>query len=189
MRIDQNDLRWFALRCQPQKEQTAVRVLRTQDLLVCIPTETRWRRRGHYDKVKTERKFAAMPGYVLIGWGPGEIPWWSALRFAVITSVVGYRPPASKNDPHPKFQPLQLETLEVERMLEKDLLTAPGFYKFMRTWGEYNPGDQVRVVNGPYEGWESKVVAVRDGEAIIRLTVLGAERDVSVPAQNLEKAA
>lgn len=188
---ERGELRWYALRTAPQKEQTTVRILRAQDLLVCVPTETRWRKRHHYDKSKTERRFVAMPGYVLIGWsGAGPIPWWSALRFAVVKSVVGYRPPATKDEPFPHLRPLQLDTKTVGRMLEKDLLTAPSFYRFQRTWGEYNPNDRVRVVAGPFEGFESKVVAVSsEGEARIMIDILGAQREVVVPAEYIEKAA
>lgn len=183
------ELRWYALRTEPQKERTAISILRAQNLLVSLPVEERYRKISHYRKSKVSKQYPVMPGYILIGWGPGKIPWWSALRFRVVTGVIACTPPGSKDDRHPKPVPSEIPRAQARRMLEKDILTAPSFYRFQRTWGEYNPGDDVRVVGGVYEGWQSKVIAVSGDEATILLPLFGSDQRVKVGADQLEKVA
>lgn len=187
--IVRDTLRWFALRTGPQEEQLAIRILRRQDLLVSLPVEERYRKENRYKKGKVAKQYPIMPGYILIGWGPGPIPWWSALRFRIIKGVISITPPPSKDDRYPAPIPSEIPHMQANRMLEKDVLTAPSFYKFQRTWGEYNPGDEVRVVAGAYEGWQTKVIAVSGREAKILLPLFGSDKEVTVPADHLEKAA
>lgn len=185
--IEPESLRWFVLRCEPRKDESAVRVLDRHGIPAAIPTTPRERRlRGRIYRWRTP----VMPGYVLVGFpGEGEIPWWDVMRFGVLRSVVTV-------DGRPAQVPWRTTYTEdgevrrggVERLLADLEAIRTGAAKYLRR-ERLAAGGRVRIEAGPFAGFEGRLADMTDGEATVLVDLFGRLTPVRSPVDDLAEAA
>lgn len=186
--IEPEALRWFVVRCAPQKEETVVRVFDLCGIPAAIPTTPRERiRRGRMLRWREP----VAPSYVLVGFpGDGEIPWWDVLKFGVVRSAVG-------NNGKPMQVPWRTTFQKdgvvkrggVEALLPDLDAIRVGAAKYVRMWRQYDVNDSVRVKDGPFGGFEGKVQSITDSEISVLLNIFGRQTPLQLSVGDVVKAA
>lgn len=175
-------LRWFALRCAPQKEKVATSILQRLGYIAVTPTEERLRYRHRFDKMNQERKplsYAVLPGCLFVAVSNrGDL--WRLVNFNFISSVVGV------NGRYAEFDPDKLLPFLFQR---RDLSSLPAYYKYMRRGYEFDKGDAVHINRGMLANSTLKVAEITGREAVFLVPMLGKVQRVHVDVADCEKAA
>ncbi|MFT6461015.1 MAG: transcription antitermination factor NusG [Maricaulis maris] len=180
------DLDWYLIRVPSGKEFVAERILDDAGLIVFVPTETKFRKVNRMAKTKTEMRFALIPGYCLIGIYRGDAKtvdaqWANLFRFRLVREVIGH-------DGRPMVLPYrQVRALLVRH--SRGEFNAPDSQRWMRTYREFEAGDRVEILEGPFEGHVAEVTEIRGQQARMVLRLFGAERAVDIPVIALGRAA
>lgn len=188
--IEPENLRWFVLRVESQKEEALIRVMDLLGIPAAIPTLQRERvRRGRILRWRAP----VASGYVLIGFpGKDDIPWHEIERFRIIYDVVRYA-----NSGNPVQVPWACKYLSggeladggVKTLLADFEAIRIGAAKYLRARPLIDTNDKVRVQNGPFTGFEGKVQEVVGGAAIVLLNILGRQTPANMPLEQIERAA
>ena len=185
--IEPENLRWFVLRCAPQKEETIVRVFDLWGIPAAIPTTPREKiRRG---KLLKWREPVA-PSYVLVGFpGLGPIPWYDVLRFQLVRSIV-----ANHGEPmQVPFRTTYCDKGEIKRGGVETLIPdmdaiRVGAAEFMLNW-RYATDETIRIEAGPFAGFEGKVQNCNDRDVSVLISILGRETPLQLSIGDVVKAA
>ena len=170
-------LLWVVCLVTPGAEAAVINRLALRGVLAWCPTATVYRRANRAARGKRLRVFPAAPGYVAVGLDPRFPRWVSVLACDGVRGFLG-----------PDGRPVVLSVAAVEALLGVSWV-APDAAKHMGSGWEFDVGDRVRVVDGPFEGAETAVLGIHGAEARVVLTVLGAAREVRVQLGVLAKAA
>lgn len=129
-------------------------------------------------RMKTEVPRAILPGWVFVGWPAGENMWrqLSECPGVIAVAKVDGRPAPISDSAVRSFA----------AQFGSGLVTAHERERYMRSRGEYAPGDTVRVVAGTFDGLEGQVVSVSRREAKILLPLFNSAREISIDAAMLE---
>tara|TARA_R110002073_G_scaffold120601_2_gene262655 strand:- start:5741 stop:6403 length:663 start_codon:yes stop_codon:yes gene_type:complete len=174
-------MQWFLARVPSQKEFVAEQILDDAGLIVFVPEETRFRRACGKAKRKREIRVALIPGYLMVAFPAGPVQWGNLLRFQLVRGLVGH-----------EGVPLHVPFGEVKRMLERHSageFRAPNVQQWMRTYREFEVGDQVEVLEGLYEGHVAEVTGLRGQNAMMVLNMFGGEIKAEIPMQALGRTA
>jgi transcription antitermination factor NusG len=185
--IEPENLRWYVLRCPPNKEESIVRVFDHAGIPAAIPTSPREKRcRGKLLKWRV----ANMPGYVLVGFpGRGEIPWYAVLRYGLIRSVVGFcGAPRQVPWTNTYMKDGAVKKGGVERLLPDFDAIRIGAAKFMRAMRAFEKGEGVRIEAGPFTGFQGRVSDVTETEATVLIELFGRQTPVQIPVGDAVKA-
>ncbi|MEM6898442.1 MAG: transcription termination/antitermination NusG family protein [Pseudomonadota bacterium] len=175
-----DNIRWFALRVVSQTELWVAKHLRWQGATAVVPVHRSWRRLHRYAKAKRPRERVLIPGYVWIALASPE-PWADVLCWDYVKSVVSFG-----------GDPLAMRTSQVKKILndeENDVFADNDLWKNMRSYGEYNLGDNVEFDHGPFSGYKGKVVDLNSKDARVLIEFFGTEREIKVPVDACVKAA
>jgi transcription antitermination factor NusG len=171
------NLRWFALRCAPQKEKLAVTILERLNFVAVTPTEPRLRKKTRFDKERNPIEYPVLPGCLFVGVeDKGHL--FRVVNFHFINSVVGI------NGRYAEFDPRLLMPF-----LNFSPETSPQYYKYMRTKHEFDIGDTVRLRTGAFRDAEMKVADIKGREAFFLIPLLGREHRFAMSVDDCEKAA
>jgi transcription antitermination factor NusG len=176
-----SELRWYALRCRPQRERMTAKILRYHGLVAEVKTERRLRRRTKWDKERKLRSFVAAPSYVFVAFDAGKpMPWHVVFSYHFVWSVVSVG-----------GVPAELNHEAVVRFLGyDDADKLPSYMKHFRTRGEtFRVGEEVIIGSGAFTDHRMRVEDIRDGEAKFITHLLGRTIEVSVPVDDCVKAA
>lgn len=178
-------LNWYALQVPPQKEFVAQKILRRYGLRTFVPVRVEYRHPSKKSRQlrlpKREVRMAVAPRYVLAGFERGRPLWFRLFNLPCISGVVAGL----------DGRPMLLPNKEVRRLIRRTAtgLNAPEAQKHMRTHREFSVGDDVRVMDGPFDGMVVPVVAIGGGFARLGMTLFGgAVDDIRVPLDVLEAA-
>lgn len=167
------DLRWYALRVLPQREDMVKKHLIYRGLKAYTKLEKRF---GKWVKGKrTEKEYVAAPGYVFVG--ASSNPWMEVHDCHLIRSVVSVN-----------GRPALLDARKLATFLEFDDFSLPDYFRFFRA-PPFQVGDTVRIDHPSYEGFELPVKDIRNHEVIFDLVMLGRTMELNVPVENCYKAA
>ena len=138
-----------------------------QDLIqaVVVPTEEKAEPKDGQMVVKT-RKMS--PGYVIVKMIITNESWYLVRNTQGVTGFVGHG-----------SDPIPLSTEEVRRMgIEKIQVNL-----------DLNPGDSIRVINGPFEGFMGEVEEVNEPKATVRakISMFGRETPVELEFAQIDK--
>ena len=178
-RLTNEGMRWYILVSTPQGDMAAQRILRDKGVYSIVPLDFRYRKASKYTKRKMRVVSPAMPGYLFVGMEEGEEDWPAILGLNVVRGVVGV-------DGCPK----PVDGCVVLAFLQSgaDKWSVPKEYKFMRSNKEFDIGDEVEIVVGPFSGQVTKVKAIEGSDAKIQLMVFGSTQDIAFPLDGLEAA-
>ena len=187
--IEPENLRWFVLRVESQKEESLIRVMDLLGIPAAIPTVPK-ERTGRGRVVRWRAPVAS--GYVLIGFpGAGPIPWHEITRFQIVYSPLRYE------NGNPVQVPWQctyddggkIKDGGVRTLLADFEAIRVGAAKYLRARPAFEVNDHVRVQDGPFTGFEGTLQGVVDGAAIVLLNILGRKTPAQMPMENLDRVA
>lgn len=154
------ELRWFALRVEPNKEEMTVRILENKSMLALFPTYEVERNLSRYVTRTITVERPSLMGYVFIAFPQDiELPWWAVRKIHLIRSVVCVC-----------GKPAQIDYDAMWR-----LFAPPGFFKAQVQIHKrvYGKGQKVKMTAGAFTGIKATVEDVTEDEAIVRLGLLG----------------
>lgn len=168
---------WYAGVTAPQKEFVAERVLKSLGVECFVPSRREWRRPNRYVGIKRGVHYPVVPRYVFLC--VEDANWKPVFQTGYVRGVL------SRNG-----EPLEISSGDLDK-LRKMGRTAPGAHRWMRTHREFQVGEYVRLVEGPFKDWEFQVLAIDEatGKAKIDADILGAKRSMVVDIEQAEKAA
>lgn len=171
---------WYIARVEPGKEETAELLLNARGVETYLPMQTVWRRPTKFHRNKMERRTALMVGYCFIGVRDHSL--WPAIRAcSLVHGLLG---------DERGFYRLNQEVVPGLRERFGEVIHAPRVQQWMTTYREFNAGDLVSIVNGPFRqsGVVFNVEKIRGNAAIILMHLFGALTEVKVPVAYLEAA-
>jgi transcriptional antiterminator RfaH len=163
-------LRWYAMKCKPNREKEVERRLRAIDLEVFLPwLRHRRRRRGHRE-------------WVLVPLFPGYL--FCRLELEVSGKAARYVPGVKD---FLKFGSHVAEITSdiIEQLRER----CPGGIAQINPLGNVMPGETVRIQEGPFAGVDAIFARVlKDSERVaVLLEILGRQTKIELPAEAIEK--
>lgn len=175
---------WFILRVTSQSEAVVVEILARRGITAFAPARSAWRRANRFAKRKQRRWFSLAPGYVFIAFTDGARPWDQVLDAPGLTAVRAVVGVAGR--------PAVIPEVVMARLCQRwgvGRFEAPAHHAYQPTRREYQVGDWVEVLEGPFAGLEARVEELTGARAKVLLTVLGGVSPVTVPAESLGAAA
>ncbi len=180
---------WYVFRCDshPKHQLLAASAVKSAGWNVYNPTHTDWRWSNKFTKArrrKVPQEYPLFPGYIFIRMSMLHIGPFFACKPDSIWRVLSdngwpYRVP------WPDMRRLIAEHGQGDHI-------APDHYRYIDTHHEFDEGDEVEIVQGPfseaYTDLAIKVEEIRGSNAILELDVLGGLRKVPVPLGDLRKA-
>lgn len=156
--------------CQSIQRQAEVRGLQDRIVDIRIPTELETRTRAG-KRITVKRKL--FPGYILIEMILDDDTWYLVKSTAGVTGFL------SSGD-----KPVRLQPDDVAAILQ----TEEG--SVQRPKVQWNAGDMIRVVSGPFEGFTGKIEDVNAEREKVRvfISIFGRETPVELEFTQVEKA-
>lgn len=201
------DYQWFAVKLKPKRgsvhigaqyetfrkrsgikakrrvEGTGQRMMVSEVLLrragfeVFIPVRKVWRRANRFLPEKRLVTYPLLVDWIFVGWPVGQFSWFDLMRLDVVAGVMGTggRPVKPSND----------RVIRLMRQWGDDAMT-PAEHRFMRAHAEFSVGDTARIVEGPLDGAEVRVVEINGPSVKAVLAALGGDIRVEIGADVLE---
>ena len=167
---------WYVLTTAPQSEQLVVDLLQERGFDAINPVEeveVRMSRKARYQRIVRQR--AMLTSMVLLA-HLGPVPWLSVLELSRITGVIGVN-----------GSPSRIPAAAALKLIRRSGLKARTRKPSLMA------GEKAAVVEGPFEGFEGKVVSARNGRVHVMLGLSGVfgegERAVDLPEESLERLA
>jgi len=169
---------WLAFRTVPSKERLAEFHLSRAGATVFLPMEVKSRRVTHHSKRMKQIELPLLTRTLFVGFEPGTPKRWQEIcHLSLIQGVV------AAWDSDGMLRPVPITEAQLHVMLGRigDMVrTNP-----RRSFGL---GDLVRIKEGPFAGFSSRVQALRGQKAVLDLHVLGGARGIGFPLDHLEAA-
>lgn len=185
--IEPENLRWFVLRVQSMQEERVIRSLDLRAIPAAIPTVPKERRqRG----IIYRWRAPLAAGYVLIGIpGSAPVPWWDLLQIDYVWSPV---PDDQGNAAQAPWRTSYEENGQIKRggieVLLPDLMPIRSTAaEFMRRAKAFEKDMPVQIKEGPFAGFDGKVVSATDVDVSIMLTIFGRQTKVTIPVADVKR--
>jgi len=178
-RLERQDMRWYCLVVAPQGDLLAQRILKDNGFHSFAPLDYRYRKMSKFSKKKLHVVAPAMPGYLFIGMKDGEEDWPTVMDLQPVVGVIGIR-----------GCPVAVKGAEILEFLRSgaDRWSVPKEHRFMQSNKEYEVGDSVEIVVGPFSGHVVTVQDIDGDKAHIELKIFGEARDMVVKVDGLAPA-
>ncbi len=174
----QQGRRWYAIHTYSGYEENVKRNLEQriesmdmQDKIfnVLIPTEKKIKIKNGKRKIVTEKIF---PGYVLVDMMVDDNSWYVVRNTPNVTGFIGTR-----TTPTP-ISDEEIKSLQKRMGVEEPTYTI-----------DVNPGDAVKINDGPFKGYEGKVSNVDDsrGKVKVLVSMFGRETPVELDYLQVKK--
>jgi transcriptional antiterminator RfaH len=163
-----SDARWFVVQTHPRKEAFAAMQLERQDFGSFFP---RFLKTVSHARKRRETLAPLFPGYLFVKFDPAAGPWRS------INSTFGVRRLVSGRDQAPAPVPVPV----MEHLFAR---CDNGVIRSL--FADFLPGQQVRVLNGPFAERLARIVDYDErGRVAVLLELLGGEHVVSMRPDNV----
>ena len=177
-----SDRLWYVGVVQPQKEFLAQRQLTQRGVYTYLPLARRWRRIRPFAPNKTRVTLPALTGYVFLA--PSQS---ASARpgggFAALGGVACLRGLLGADG-----APQALCGDRILTFLSENDFDVPDVQRHMRTGHAFGIGDKVQIMAGPFDGHVVDVRDIRGPVAKVLVSLLGGDREIDLPVDNLEKA-
>jgi len=162
-------LRWFLVQVKPNGSQRAQCNLSRQKVPFFCPLEPATRKvRGRFQEVWR----ALFPGYLFVRFNPATAPWRKINNTWGVARLVAF------GDDGPKPIPDCLIAGLLARCDSSGHLLPPEMLK---------PGDNVRIINGPFAEFTTTIQQVSPDQRIwVLLDLMGRETTVEIGRENLQ---
>lgn len=192
MKPTPDGLHWFVLRVQSQKELLAKGALQRMGFHVKVPPRTAWRAVNHYSAARRDKRLKLFPlltSYMFVGfreeWCQDDETLFNKMYRARSPHFV-YKFISMGGYP---FQIADWWMDGLEQGPEALANLAKRYQNRMRTHEEFEIGDTVRIMRGPFEGFEAVVEDVDDDGlfASMALSVFGRMTRAQIPTDSAAK--
>jgi len=163
---------WYVLKVIAKREALVAKEIRTGLGLIDFVPYERFEARRAGRTLVVERPIIS--GYVFAGTKHGVMPWRDIME---IRHVYDWMRDGET--------PSKVTDLEVQRM--QHLLAAHNSLKTSQR--HLQPGDRVKVSDGPFASMETLLMTVKGNWASVMLPMLGGPREVQIPTSLLERVA
>lgn len=147
-------------------------------LQVFLPVRKEWRRRNQFNPERELQSFPLMPGWMFVGWGAGENRWSDLMSLDIVTGVLGSG-----------GRPCRISEREVIALMRRfgGGRVAPDLNRYMRRGHEFEEGDTMRVIGGPFDDFPAKVVDIDGPATKVVVTLLGRDVQLELATDELER--
>jgi transcription antitermination factor NusG len=156
---------WVVYKVPPRKEAAAQMILKSMGYKVWIPSQRRYLRRTASRKKGVEVFYPSCPGYIYVGFRDRE-PWADLFRLNLLRLVM-------LND-----KPVVISTAAIDTM-DADKATA---YTGLKS---FKVGECRSIKDGPFRGFQSKIIEISHEEAEMLVTIFNRECSVMVKLRDL----
>lgn len=180
-RIDTNDYEWFVVQTPPMCEFDAEAILTKCGFTVMCPIKRSVTRVNRRAKRKRVLEFPLLKGYVLAGFD-GEPNWYEFFKKGrergVVANVVRFDGKAAPIPPRSKnwVQSMYESTEPVTNLTPEANEDSPALFQ---------PGDEVRVTEGPLAGQTAVVHTVGGGRVRVVVNFFGGEQFAQIPVDSI----
>jgi transcription antitermination factor NusG len=164
---------------RPQREFDAEFMLERAGVSVLVPFKVEYRRPNRFVKAKREVRYPLMRGYAFAGFETPTPPWYTVLTTFrdVLRGVIGHN-----GEPY-RFQPGVIAALA-----EMSASKAPMPWRRMRTHHEFDVGDDVTILDGPYQDFTVSVEEISGKHAQVLISIFGDTFSAEIDLWRLAKA-
>lgn len=126
-------------------------LLRRAGFEVFLPVRKEWRITDRFRKRKELVAYPLMTGWLFLGWPEGQPMWGKLADLGVVQGLLGDR-----------GRPARISEAAVQRMMRRwgGGHLAPEHHRYLRTHHEFEVGDTVRVIDGPWTGYSFDVLDI-----------------------------
>lgn len=162
--IEAMRIEWYAARMLPLRnagrrvavvgaQRTFVHelLLRRAGFEVFLPVRKEWRITDRFRKRKEQVSYPLMTGWLFVGWPEGRPMWGKLAELGVVQGLLGDR-----------GRPARISEAAMQRMMRRwgGGHLAPEHHRYLRTHHEFEVGDTVRVIDGPWTGYSFDVLDI-----------------------------
>jgi len=186
--IEPENLRWFALKVQSQKEERVIEVLDLCGIPAAIPTVPKHRaRRGKIHRWRSP----VCGGLIMVGFpGTAPIHWHELTRFALVHGFVSYNGKPRQIPWRASYEEDgKIKRGGVETLLADLEAVRVGAAKYIRLRPAYDVGEVVRIEDGPFKGHEGKVEHSTNMDVRVLLSLFGRANPITLPIDDVVRAA
>lgn len=152
-------------------------ILRRAGFEVFLPVKKVQRRKNRFGPEKVFVSQPLLVDWVFVGWPVGADRWHDLMALDVVTGVMGTG-----------GRPVEIPPVRVMRLMRQwgGGHLSPECHRYLKAGGEFTIGDTVRVVAGPLDGQEVRVVDVSGPSVRVLLNILGGDVEVEIQSGVLE---
>ncbi len=152
-------------------------LLRRAGFEVFLPVKKVLRRKNRFSPDKVFVSQPLLVDWMFVGWPVGESRWHDLMELDVVTGVMGTG-----------GRPVEIPPARVMRLMRQwgGGQLSPECHRYLKTGCEFAAGDTVRVVAGPLDGQEVRVVDAAGPSVRALLNILGGEIEVEIRSDLLE---
>ncbi len=152
-------------------------LLRRAGFEVFLPVKKVLRRKNRFSPDKVFVSQPLLVDWMFVSWPVGENRWHDLMELDVVTGVMGTG-----------GHPVEIPPARVMRLMRQwgGGHLSPECHRYLKTGCEFAAGDTVRVVAGPLDGQEVRVVDASDSSVLALLNILGGEIEVEIRADLVE---
>ena len=144
---------------------------------VFLPVKKVWRRKNRFSPEKHLVAYPLLADWIFVGWPADQCRWADLMALDIVSGVMGTG-----------GRPIRLAHYAVCDLMHKmgGGRLDPEHYRYMRSHAEFDPGDRARVVAGPLDGTELRVIEI-DGPMVKGvIDAMGSKVPVEIRADLLE---
>lgn len=177
---ERSDIDWYVVFVMSGKEFSAHKILQQHAQGVYLPLHWRWRGVNRYVRGKRHKGYPALPGSLFLGFQRGEERWFNIRQQGVARGVLGIGgcPVAISGECLLDF---------INR--NEDKFDVPDQQQYMVSHGEFEVGDRVRMVKGPFEGFVVDVQSIQGRNARVVAHIFEGIQDMVVSLDMVERVA
>lgn len=152
-------------------------LMRRAGFEVFLPVKKVLRRKNRFSPEKVLVSQPLLVDWMFVGWPVGESRWHDLMELDVVTGVMGTG-----------GRPVEIPPARVMRLMRQwgGGQLSPECHRYLKTGCEFAVGDTVRVVAGPLDGQEVRVVDASGPSVRALLNILGGEIEVKIRSDLLE---
>ena len=147
---------------------------------VFYPKKFEWRVVNRYTKEKKLMPFPLLEGWMFVAWRDGDWCWPDIERLDVVAGVMGAG-----------GVPVRVRHADMNRLFRAyggKRFVSGDVQRFMRTRGEFDVGDRVEVLTGPYRTQTVEVLDITGDRAQCLIRMFGADVATAFRTYDLVKA-
>lgn len=152
-------------------------LLRRAGFEVFLPVKKVLRRKNRFSPDKVLVSQPLLVDWMFVGWPVGESCWHDLMELDVVTGVMGTG-----------GRPVEIPPARVMRLMRQwgGGQLSPECHRYLKSGCEFAAGETVRVVAGPLDGQEVRVVDAAGSSVRALLNILGGEIEVEIRSDLLE---
>lgn len=152
-------------------------LLRRAGFEVFLPCRKEWRVTDRHRKRKTLVSYPLLTGWLFLGWPEGQPKWGKLSEMGIVQGLLG-----------DAGRPGRIPEGVMQRMM-RDWgagRLAPEHHRYLRTHREFEVGDTVKVIDGPFEGFSFDVINISEAGVSGVLQIFGRDVPADFAAEQVE---